>query len=339
MPVTFWAWIVSTAALCGIPFFSGFFSKDEIIDAAKHNDYTVFYIVGIVGAFMTTAYMTRATYLTFFGKPRGGAAHFVGHHEDHSHEAAHDEGHALAFEEEHHDDHHAAVVHGRPLPFAKDDSPWQITVPLLILGTLALISGYLNAAPFKWHSFEHWVHSSIGLPFGEEPGTIPEPPLFEWVNAVPSILLVAAGFIISLLLSKAVFGEGKSSLKGLTQRNKVLGAGHKFLVNKYYLDALYEKVIVRGIAHPISAAAYWTNQHILDGIVNGVGKGGKKTGELVYKYVDQALVDGVVNGSGTTATHAGGALQPVQSGKVNLYGALLFGAAAVGALVLVLVNS
>ena len=73
----------------------------------------------------------------------------------------------------------------------------------------------------------------------------------------------------------------------------------------------------------------------LDGIVNGVGRGGKATGEFVYKNVDQLLVDGVVNGSGTTARGAGGALQPVQSGKVSLYGALLFGAAAVGALVLV----
>ena len=168
---------------------------------------------------------------------------------------------------------------------------------------------------------------------------IPEAPVFEWMNAVPSIVLVLAGFAVSLLLCKAVFGEGRSPLKGLTQRNKVLGALHGFLVNKYYLDALYEKVIVRGIAYPISSAAYWTNQHILDGIVNGVGKGGRKTGQLVYKYIDQGVVDGVVNGSGTTATHAGGALQPVQSGKVNLYGALLFGAAAVGALVLVLVNS
>ncbi|MFM2078216.1 MAG: NADH-quinone oxidoreductase subunit, partial [Actinomycetota bacterium] len=146
-------------------------------------------------------------------------------------------------------------------------------------------------------------------------------------------------FAISLLICKAVFGEGNSPLKGLTQRNKVLGAGHKFLVNKYYLDALYEKVIVRSIAHPISRAIYWTNQNVLDGIVNAVGKGGKRSGELVYKYLDQGLVDGAVNGSGATARGAGTALQPVQSGKVNLYGALLFGAAAVGALVLVLVNS
>ena len=68
MPVTFGAWMVSTLALCGVPFFSGFFSKDEIIDSAKHNDYTVFWVVGVIGAMMTTAYMTRATYLTFFGQ-------------------------------------------------------------------------------------------------------------------------------------------------------------------------------------------------------------------------------------------------------------------------------
>src|SRR3954451_12909719 len=56
MPVTFWTWILSTAALCGVPFVSGFFSKDEIIDSARNNHYTIFFYVGIIGAFMTTAY-------------------------------------------------------------------------------------------------------------------------------------------------------------------------------------------------------------------------------------------------------------------------------------------
>jgi NADH-quinone oxidoreductase subunit L len=320
-----------------VPFFSGFFSKDEIIDSAKHNDYKVFFVVGLIGAFMTTAYMTRATYLTFFGKARGGAAHFL-HDLEHAHAAdAHDAHDA----HEAHDDHgHADHQKGRPLPiFGGTDSPWQITVPLMILGTLALVSGYLNAAPFHWHKFEGWVVSSVGLRIGEEPGMLPEGPAFSWVNALPSILLVAAGFAVSLVLCKALFGEKKTALQGLTTRNSLLGAGHRFLVNKYYLDALYEKVIVRAIAHPISKAAYWTNHNILDAIVDAVGKGGKRTGDLLYKYVDQGLVDGAVNGSGATARGAGGALQPVQSGKVNLYGALLFGAAAVGALVLVLVNS
>ena len=329
MPITFVTWILATAALCGVPFFSGFFSKDEIIDSAGHFHYGVFMIVGLVGAFMTTAYMTRATYLTFFGEPRGAAAHFV--HGDAHHEPAHAGAH------DSHDAHAAEPVHAAPLSFAKTDSPGLIVVPLMILGFLAVVSGYLNAAPFKIHLFERWMESSIGLPIGE--GGIPEPAAFEWVKALPSILLVLAGFLVSLALSKQVFGTAASKWKGLTKRNPVLGAGHRFLVNKYYLDDLYEKVIVHGIAHPIAAAAYWTNQHVLDGIVNAFGIGGRKTGEWVYKNIDQRLVDGVVNGSGTVARSTGGALQPVQSGKVSLYGALLFGSAAVGALVLVLVNS
>jgi NADH-quinone oxidoreductase subunit L len=293
---------------------------------------------------MTTAYMTRATYLTFFGKPRGGAAHFVNDHEDHSHDEAADEVHhdidgLTTHAHPTHDDHHAPVQHGRPLPFAPDDSPWQITVPLIILSALAVVAGYLNAAPFHWHKFESWLESSVGLPLGEGGSAVPEPPSFAWVNALPSILLVLAGFGISLFLCLQVFAKERSPFKGLTERNSVLGAGHKFLVNKYYLDALYEGVIVHAIAHPIARAAYWTNQHILDGIVNGVGIGGKRTGLWVYKNIDQRVVDGAVNGSGATATGAGGVLQPVQSGKVSMYGALLFGAAAVGALVLVLVNS
>ena len=117
-----------------------------------------------------------------------------------------------------------------------------------------------------------------------------------------------------------------------------MGAGYSFLANKYYLDTLYEKIIVRSIAHPISRGAYWFNQNVLDGIVNGAGTSTRKTAGWVYRNVDQKLVDGAVNGAGTSAENAGGALQPVQSGKVNQYGALLFGAAAIGALVLVIIN-
>jgi NADH-quinone oxidoreductase subunit L len=328
MPITFITWIASTAALCGVPFFSGFFSKDDIIDSAGHFHYGVFMAVGLIGAFMTTAYMTRATYLTFFGEPRGAAAHYV--HGDHAHADQHVGAHDAP-------DAHHETVESAPLPFAPTDSPWLLVVPLMILAFLAVVAGYINAAPFKLHYFERWMESSIGLPIGE--GGIPEPPAFHWVNALPSIALVLAGFLVSLAVCRQVFGKASSPLKGLTRRNPVLGAGYRFLVNKYYLDHLYERVVVYGIAHPIAAAAYWTNQHVLDGIVNAVGIGGRRTGDWIYKNVDQRLVDGAVNGSGAVARGTGGALQPVQSGKVSLYGALLFGSAAVGALVLVLVNS
>jgi NADH-quinone oxidoreductase subunit L len=195
-----------------------------------------------------------------------------------------------------------------------------------------VVSGYLNAAPFHIEKFHHWIESSIGV-------ELPEAAAFEWINALPSIALVALGFVVSLALSRAVFGESASPLKGLTQRNRLLGAGHRFLVNKYYLDALYENVIVRWVAHPISKAAYWFNQNVLDAIVNGFGLGGKRTGDWIYRNIDQRVVDGAVDGSGSFARGTGGALRPLQSGKVNQYGALLFGAAAVAALVLVIVNT
>ena len=153
-----------------------------------------------------------------------------------------------------------------------------------------------------------------------------------------SVFIVLMGMLISWLISVQMYTKKAGFFVGLTSRNKLLALGHRFLVNKYYLDHLYEKVIVHGIAHPIAKAAYWVNQNILDGIVNGAGLVTRRVAGWVYRNVDQRVVDGAVNASGLAASESGRALQPVQSGKVNQYGALLFGAATVGAIVLVLVN-
>lgn len=71
MPTTFATFMIGTAALCGIFPLAGFWSKDEILANAGENGYQVFMIIGLVGAFMTAAYMTRCVYLTFFGEYRG----------------------------------------------------------------------------------------------------------------------------------------------------------------------------------------------------------------------------------------------------------------------------
>ena len=162
---------------------------------------------------------------------------------------------------------------------------------------------------------------------------------FKWSKAALSMFIVFSGMILSWLLCVQLYARKNKALVGLTQRNKVLGAGYAFLANKYYLDHLYELVIVRSIAHPIARGAYWINQNVLDGIVNGAGIGSRRIAGWVYRNVDQKVVDAAVNGTGSAAQGAGGALQPVQSGKVNQYGALLFGAAAIGALVLVIINT
>ena len=376
MPITFSTWIISTLALCGVFPFSGFFSKDEIIDNVGYAGYNFFMIVGLFGAFLTAAYMTRATYLTFFGEPRGAAA---GEHHDEEHHDAHashdDHGH----DDHGHDSHDAHAAHDSHDDHGSHgprESGLIITVPLILLATLALSSGFLNAPAFgeKWENLKKWVEpraevvsvTGIAKPAGahgetrvaaekadghhaspcgsETPvgGVCYAPQLkhapFKWWKAGMSVGIVFLGMILSWLLSVQLYTRKNKKLVGLTERNKVLGAGYSFLANKYYLDTLYEKIIVRSIAHPISRGAYWFNQNVLDGIVNGAGTSTRKTAGWVYRNVDQKLVDGAVNGAGTSAENAGGALQPVQSGKVNQYGALLFGAAAIGALVLVIIN-
>jgi len=118
-----------------------------------------------------------------------------------------------------------------------------------------------------------------------------------------------------------------------------LRGGYRLLDNKYYLDALYENVIVKAIVGPIAAGAYWFNQRILDGILHAVAGTSRTIAGWVYRNIDQRVVDGAVNNSGKATRGAGGILQPVQSGKVSQYGALLFSAAAVAALVLVIINT
>ena len=153
-----------------------------------------------------------------------------------------------------------------------------------------------------------------------------------------SLGVVAAGYAVAIAFNVAFYGRRNKHLVGLTERSKVLRGGFLFLKNKYYLDWLYENVIVRAVAHPIAKGTYWFNQHVIDAAVNDVGIGARKTGTWVYDNIDQTVVDGAVDGSGWIASEAGHGLQPTQSGKVSQYGALLFGAAAVGAIVLVLVN-
>ncbi|NDF66808.1 MAG: NADH-quinone oxidoreductase subunit L, partial [Actinobacteria bacterium] len=151
MPITFTTWIISTLALCGVFPFSGFFSKDEIIDNVGHNGYNTFMFIGLVGAFMTAAYMTRATYLTFFGEPRGASAGQAnsasssghGAHDSHDSHGAHDSD----------NNHDAHASHG------PHESGLLITIPLMILSVLALGSGFLNATPFgeSWERMKLWV--------------------------------------------------------------------------------------------------------------------------------------------------------------------------------------
>ena len=417
MPITFGAWCVSTLALTGVIPFAGFWSKDEIIDNVGANGYTFLFWVGLGGAALTAMYMTRATYLTFFGEPRGAAAGI--HHDD----GGHDE-YATEFREtairsadlvaalprslsaaanvpgddiEH--DAEGDPAHGGHHADEHDDhgpheSGKLILVPIVILAFLALTSGFVNPTPLagdalganlgegvellKKYVEPRYEPVAIGetaghagesiqllevtpLPAAEagadgkdayatgcgrttpEPGTVCYFPKVK--HAVPelskillSLGVVALGYATAIGFCIAFYKNKNPRLVGLTERSRIARGGYLFLKNKYYLDVLYQNVFVYFVSRPLAKATYWLNQNVIDGVVNGVGTSGKKAGNWVYNNIDQKIVDGAVNASGTVASETGHGLQPVQSGKVNQYGALLFGAATVGAIVLVILN-
>ena len=364
MPVTFASWVVSTLALCGVFPFSGFFSKDEIIDNVGGNGYTFFMVVGLFGAFLTAAYMTRATYLTFFGAPRGAAAGEHAGHDEHAHDA-HD----------HHGDHDSHSSHDEHAHSGPHESGLLITAPIAILAVLAIGSGLFNATPFgeSWEYLKKWAepravvvgedHAGgpgeslvVTFPTAEEShskspcgsetpesGVCYAPALnhakFKWSKALLSLAIVFAGIAVSWLLSAAFYGRRDPRLVGLTQRNGLARAGYRLLANKYYLDDLYERGIVSNVAGPISRAAYWFNQKVLDGILHGVASVARRVALVVYRDIDQRIVDGTVNASADVTKSAGVTVQPIQSGRVGHYGALLFATAAVAALVFVILNT
>ena len=141
--------------------------------------------------------------------------------------------------------------------------------------------------------------------------------------------------ILGIAVASAYYFRG--ALNGLSERLPVLQIGHRVLVNKYYLDDLF-LAIIRGIQYPIAKAAYWVNQNVLDGVINGVGKGAQRTANVVYDVIDQRMIDGVVNGAGLSAEEGGSILRHVQTGRVQQYAALLFGAVAVLAMGLVVLT-
>ena len=143
--------------------------------------------------------------------------------------------------------------------------------------------------------------------------------------------MAAAGLVVATM----VFYWKNAPAKGAWTRVPAFRALNTFLVEKYYLDHLFVGGVVGSIKGPIARATYWTNQKIIDGIVNAVGVGAKLVGRFTYDVIDQKGVDGIVNGIGVSASETGGVLRLVQSGRVQQYALMLF--AAVGLLGLALI--
>ena len=254
IPITYWTMLIGTIAIAGIPGFSGFFSKDEILDAAGSGPHknTVLWLLGLIGAGLTSFYMFRLVFLTFFGEERF--------------------------------DHHKVHVH---------ESPKSMTIPLILLAILSLGGGWVAAPHLMGGTdhFEAFLHPVFAAYAPQEAGVeqgaslagaagaageISGNPTMELVHAITGPPVIVA--VLGLLLAWWFYIRKPELPEKLA---KSLHAPYVLLYNKYYVDEIYNALFVAPLLF-ISKYILWhvIDEGIIDGVVNGTasaarGSGGK----------------------------------------------------------------
>ncbi len=222
MPITHITFLLACLAIAGIPPFSGFFSKDEILMAAYAKN-PIYYYVGLGGALMTAFYMFRLYTLTFLGGFRG------------------------THEQEHH-------LH---------ESPAAMTIPLIVLAILSVVGGWIGI-PEVIAKDAHSLEKFLAPVFAGSAAIAEQHHLEasqEWMFMGISTLLIV-GVIFYAIGSYKKYQADASENTGIA----------KLLENKWYVDELYDAIIVNPLN---SLAGFFKNmveKNVIDGAVNGVGK-------------------------------------------------------------------
>jgi NADH-quinone oxidoreductase subunit L len=240
LPITHWTFLVSCLAIAGVPLFSGFFSKDEIlVGALSVGEYfpeglgQIVFGMLVAAATMTAFYMFRLYFLTFAGEYRGGPEHHG--------------------EAEHHgDDEHA---HGDP-----HESPASMTIPLVVLGLGAIVAGYvwigaLSLVDLQFQPWVDWLEPALGK-IGEEHDSN--------ANVITAMLAgtLAAAFGIGLAYSW--YGRpGVETPKLLAERFAGL---HRLVFDKWRIDELYDATIL-ALSRALALISAAFDNVVVDGLL------------------------------------------------------------------------
>ncbi|MBL0181744.1 MAG: NADH-quinone oxidoreductase subunit L [Chitinophagaceae bacterium] len=242
MSITHITFLLACLAIAGMPPFSGFFSKDEILAAAFAKN-PLFWGVGVAGAMMTAFYMFRLYAMTFLGKFRG------------------------THEQEHH-------LH---------ESPKAITIPLIILAILSVAGGWIGIPEVFMHG-GHRLEEFLAPVFAQSNAITVK---HEANHATEYILM---GTSVVLALVALLYAWNRFSKYQRTDKEEA-GLG-KVLENKWYVDELYDSIIVRPV---MSIAKYFNN------------------------VVEKKGIDGFVNGIGKAVNYSSRQIRLLQSGQVGIY--------------------
>ena len=279
MPITFITSLIGTLALVATPFFSGYYSKDAIIVAAAENAHTqggfiaqYGYWAVLLGAFVTSFYSFRLLYLTFFGPERFRDAHHDAHH---------------------HDDHHG---HGAHEPH---ESPWVVTLPLILLAIPSILIGFFTAGPMlfgtDWSGKEAQEGFFANIIFvNEARDVLVKIAANDWHGPVafalhgfvtPAFWLAFAGFALATLMYLI-----KPELAGKAAR--VFKLPIRILEEKYGFDKLW---------------------------INGFAGGSLLLGKA-FRWFDATVIDrGAVEGSAKSVGGIAALVRRAQSGRLYSY--------------------
>lgn len=222
LPVTQWTFLVACLAIAGVPPFSGFFSKDEILGAAFGQN-PLLYFVGLAGALLTAVYIFRLYVLTFLGTFRGSSQQ-------------------------------AQYLH---------ESPWPMTLPLILLAILSLAGGWVGIPAFilpQGQRIEAFLDPVFGGKGSPASGSLPAVST-QWTLLVVSSALVILGILWTWRRFSRKPDPGPS--------RSVLG---NFLQNKGYVDELYDRVLSRPLGALASFFGDFVDRSLVDGLVRGIGR-------------------------------------------------------------------
>ena len=236
MPVTFITMGIATLAIAGIPGFAGFFSKDEILWQAYSSPYGswVYWLIGVVTAFITSFYMFRLMYMTFGGDYRG---------------TTEPDGHG-------HSSHAPGHGHGEP-----HESPWVMLAPLVILAFFSVVGGWIGIGGRFEHFLAPVFQTAPGTGLAQETANTANPITEKLLMGI-SILAAFGGWFFAWL-----FYSSKPQLPEIAAQ--ALGSIYKAVANKYYVDELYASVFVKPLIDG-STTILWhgIDQGVIDAAVN-----------------------------------------------------------------------
>jgi NADH-quinone oxidoreductase subunit L len=269
IPWTFWVMTIATFAIAGFPPLAAFFSKDEILWKVWSSEALrpvvgegfnkVLWFIGIATAGVTSFYMFRQWFMTFFGEYRGADA-----------EAAHGHGHDA------HDDH----GHGEP-----HESPAIMIAPLVVLAILSFCGGWVGIH----NKFDGFLSPVTRLQFANtttsEEAVIPsEKAPAEESGANTELILMITSVGVAVLGFGAAWYLYKAHPEKPAQMAKAAGGLYTTVLNKYYVDEFYGATIVKPILL-FSTSVLWkgVDATIIDGALNGSAAGAQETSRGVRR--------------------------------------------------------